>query len=75
MEPVLLLLTILAVDWLALVSPGPNFLLVTQAAVQRSRAYAMAVAFGVATGSLAWCLATALGLSTLFASCPGSMAS
>jgi len=40
MTNVTLLLSLLAVDLLAAVSPGPNFVLVTQAAVQRSRRYA-----------------------------------
>jgi threonine efflux protein len=69
-SPFWILLSIWAVDFLALVSPGPNFLLVTQTAMQRDRRRALIVALGVASGSALWGSAVALGLSALFAAVP-----
>ena len=56
------LLTVAAVHWLGMVSPGPNVLLVAQTAMARSRAAALAAALGVATGALLLASAAALGL-------------
>jgi threonine efflux protein len=64
------LLSIWAVDLMALVSPGPNFLLVTQTAMQRSRRCALAVALGIASGTAIWGTAVAAGLSSLFSLLP-----
>jgi threonine/homoserine/homoserine lactone efflux protein len=44
-----LLLSLLAVDLLAAVSSSPNFVLVTQAAIHRSRSYAASVVLGLVT--------------------------
>lgn len=65
-----LLLSLLAVDLLAAISPGPNFVLVTQAAVRRSRRYAAWVVLGLVTANLIWCFAVLLGISTLFKLAP-----
>jgi RhtB (resistance to homoserine/threonine) family protein len=65
-----LLLSLFAVDMLAAMSPGPNFVLVTHTAVQRSRRHADAVVLGLVTANLIWCVAVALGLSALFALVP-----
>jgi RhtB (resistance to homoserine/threonine) family protein len=65
-----LLLSLFAVDLLAAVSPGPNFVLVTQAAIQRSRRYAASVVLGLVTANLIWCFAVLLGISTLFKLAP-----
>ncbi len=65
-----LLLSLFAVDLLAAVSPGPNFVVVTQAAVSRTRRFAAAVVLGIVTANLVWCFAVALGLSALFALAP-----
>jgi len=56
------LLTVAAVHWLGMASPGPNVLLVTQTAMARSRGAAVAAALGVATGALVLSSAAALGL-------------
>lgn len=61
-----LLLSLFVVDLLAAISPGPNFVLVTQAAIHRSRRHAAAVVGGFALSNLIWCSAVALGLSSLF---------
>jgi len=61
-----LLLSLLAVDLLAAMSPGPNFVVVAQAAIRKSFRDAAAVVTGILTANLLWSLAVALGLSTLF---------
>jgi len=66
MADISLLLSLLAVDLLAAVSPGANFVLVTQAAIHRSRRYAASVALGFVTTNLVWCLAVLAGISALF---------
>lgn len=65
-----LLLSLFAVDLLAAMSPGPNFVLVTQTAVTRSRGGAGAVVLGFTLSNLLWCLAVVLGLSVLFEAAP-----
>ncbi|HEX2580995.1 MAG TPA: LysE family translocator [Dongiaceae bacterium] len=64
------LLPLLLVHWTAMISPGPNVLLVTQTAVSRSRFHALAAGAGIASGAFLWCLATLTGLAVLFASFP-----
>ena len=66
MEYLALIVAILLVDLLALGSPGPNFVLVSSAAVSKSRKHAIWTAFGIATGSFAWAAAAALGIVSLF---------
>lgn len=65
-----LLVSISIVNLLALISPGPNFVIVTQMAMQRDRAYAFMVGMGIATGSGIWGFAVTLGLSALSAALP-----
>ena len=67
---VTLLLSLFIVDLLAAISPGPNFVLVTQTAIHRTTRHAMAVVAGFVTTNLIWCLAVALGLSALFQIAP-----
>jgi threonine efflux protein len=62
-----ILLSLVAVDLLAAISPGPNFVVVTQAALARAHAF---VVFGIVTANLAWCAAVALGLSALIGAAP-----
>ncbi|HEY3054643.1 MAG TPA: LysE family transporter [Thermoanaerobaculia bacterium] len=61
-----LLLSLFAVDLLAAMSPGPNFLLVTQTAIQRGTRHAAAVVLGFVTTNLMWSLAVLFGLGALF---------
>jgi RhtB (resistance to homoserine/threonine) family protein len=70
MEHVYLLASLVAVDLLAAMSPGPNFLLVSQSALARSRTHALSTVAGVATGNLLWCLTVVLGLSAVFSLVP-----
>jgi threonine efflux protein len=64
------LLSLLAVDLLAAMSPGPNFLLVVQTSIQRSRRHAAAVVVGLTSANLIWCAAVVFGLAALFKIAP-----
>ena len=66
MEYLAIIATILLVDLVALVSPGPNFVLVSSAAIVQSRKQALWTAGGIATGSLTWAAAAALGIVSVF---------
>ncbi len=65
-----LLLSLMAVDLLAAISPGPNFIVVTQAAIRHTRRHAVMVVLGIVTANLIWCGAVAFGLSALFKLAP-----
>lgn len=65
-----IILAILLVDFLALVSPGPNFVLTTSTAVSKSRRAALWTAAGIATGSLLWSSAAALGIASVLEALP-----
>ena len=64
-------LTASAVCLAAVMSPGPNFVAVTQRAVSAHRAEALALAGGVAVVSAAWAATAVFGLGVLFAVFPG----
>lgn len=70
MEFLLIIAAILFVDFLALISPGPNFVLTTSAAVSKSRRDALWTAWGIAAGSFAWAGAAALGIASVFEALP-----
>jgi threonine/homoserine/homoserine lactone efflux protein len=59
------LASLAAVHWLAMLSPGPNVLLVAQTAMSRSRAAAIAAALGVAAGAGLLAAAATGGLTLL----------
>lgn len=61
-----ILLTIVAADWLSLITPGPNFVLVTTGAIRRSRLYGLAAGLGIVVGNLIWCLVVIFGLDVAF---------
>ncbi len=63
-------LAALAATIAAQLSPGPNFLAVTNAALSQSRSTALCVAAGIASGVLIWVSAFALGISALFQAHP-----
>jgi RhtB (resistance to homoserine/threonine) family protein len=65
-----MLLSLLAVDLTAAATPGPNFLLVAQAAIHRSARFAGLVVVGLVTANAAWSIAVTLGLSALFRAAP-----
>ncbi|MBN8966666.1 MAG: LysE family transporter [Rhizobiales bacterium] len=60
------LATIGAVQLLAVMSPGPSFLITAQTAVARSRADGVKVALGLGAGTVMWAAAALLGLNVLF---------
>ncbi len=66
-----MLLSLFAVDMLAAMSPGPNFVLVIRAAIERERSYANAIVWGIVAANLLWCSAVTVGLSVLFELSPG----
>jgi len=66
MTYVSVLMSLVAVDLAAAMSPGPNFVLVSQSAVDGDRKTALAVVGGFALSNLLWCLAVMLGLAALF---------
>jgi threonine/homoserine/homoserine lactone efflux protein len=57
--------------WLAaLISPGPDFLLVTRVSITRGRAVAMRTVLGVAVGIALWAVAGFFGIHALFVASP-----
>ena len=66
MSALSLLASVAVIHLVAMASPGPNVLLVTQTAMSRSRRSALMVAFGVSTGSLILSTGAAVGLSLVF---------
>jgi RhtB (resistance to homoserine/threonine) family protein len=62
----LTLATIGFVHLLAVMSPGPSFLVTARTAVARSRADGIKVALGLGAGSIIWAAAALLGLNVLF---------
>jgi threonine efflux protein len=58
---------VFAIHVLAMLSPGPNFLIVTQTAAGRTRRAGVFTALGIAAGAAAWAGAALLGLSVVFA--------
>ena len=54
------------VHLLAVISPGPSFLITARAAVAHSRADGIKVALGLGAGTVVWSVAALLGLNFLF---------
>ncbi len=63
---VTLLAGIAAIHWAALISPGPNFLLITQVSSAESRRAGLCTALGISTGSVIWATIAILGVSVIF---------
>lgn len=70
MEYTSILLTLAVVDFVAVATPGPNFMVVSQAATGASRAHAISVVGGILASNLTWCAAVFLGLSAIFNASP-----
>ncbi len=62
----LTLATIGLIHLLAVMSPGPSFLVTARTAVARSRSDGIKVALGLGAGSVVWSAAALLGLNLLF---------
>jgi threonine/homoserine/homoserine lactone efflux protein len=54
------------VQLMAVISPGPSFLITAQTAALRSPAHGVKVALGLGAGTLLWSSAALLGLSAIF---------
>lgn len=55
---------------LAVVSPGPSFLITAQTAVSRSRGEGVKIALGLAAGTVVWASAALAGLHVVFKAAP-----
>ena len=64
------LLTIGLLQLLAVISPGPSFLITARAAVANSRWQGVQVALGLGAGTVIWASAAVLGLHVLFENFP-----
>lgn len=65
------LLTALAGAFIVLIiSPGPNFLVITQLSYSQSRQQGICAGLGVASGSIIWALLAATGLGLVFQQLP-----
>ncbi len=69
-QSILVLAGIMAIYIPVLVSPGPNFLVVTQTAVNQSRRHAVYAALGVSSASTVLACIAATGVGLLVASLP-----
>lgn len=66
----LTLASIGSVQLLAVMSPGPSFLITARTAVAQSRADGIKVALGLGAGTVVWSVAALLGLNLLFQAFP-----
>ena len=66
----LLLASIGAIQLLAVISPGPSFLITARTAVAQSRADGVKVALGLGAGTVVWSSAALLGLNAVFHAIP-----
>jgi threonine efflux protein len=64
---VLVLLPVLGVWLLAVLSPGPDFLVIVQYATSRSRRHGIVAGLGVISAMTVWATGSLVGLSVLFA--------
>jgi threonine/homoserine/homoserine lactone efflux protein len=67
---ILIILAIGAAQMVAVVSPGPSFLITARTAVVRSRSDGVKVAAGLAAGTVVWAGAALFGLNALFHAVP-----
>jgi threonine efflux protein len=65
-----MLLSLLVVDLVAAMVPGPNFVLVSQSALQGGRRNGMTAVLGIMTGNVIWSLGVAFGFLAMFAVVP-----
>jgi threonine/homoserine/homoserine lactone efflux protein len=71
MSSVSVLISIGLVQLLAVISPGPSFLITARTAVAQSRFDGFKVALGLGAGTLVWSSITILGLNVIFHAVPG----
>lgn len=63
-------LAILPIHLMVMISPGPNFILLSTTALSVGRPTAVRAALGIAVGSLIWMTAAALGVSIILETLP-----
>jgi RhtB (resistance to homoserine/threonine) family protein len=60
----------IAAYWVLMVSPGPNFVLITYTSMQASRVHGLAAACGITIGGAIWIMAAMVGVGALFKAFP-----
>ena len=70
MTQMTLLLSVATLWALAVVSPGPNFLMTARLAIARSRRAGLEAVSGIALGTLCWAAAGSFGVRALFLAAP-----
>ena len=70
MHDAFVLLSLFVIDSLAIVSPGPNILLVVHAAAEQDRRGALLIALGLAAAGALWALVAVSGLTAIFEMLP-----
>ncbi|MFM6957846.1 MAG: threonine export protein RhtC [Acinetobacter sp.] len=60
------LCTLIFIHFCALITPGPDFFLVSQTAISRSRKEAVLVVLGICLGAMLWSLLALMGLNIIF---------
>jgi len=60
------LLTVFFLHWLALVTPGPNVMLISQLAASGHRGSALYASLGIGVMAAAWALLAVLGINAIF---------
>ena len=58
--------TLIFIHFCALITPGPDFFLVSQTAISRSRKDAVLVVLGICLGAMLWSLLALMGLNIIF---------
>ena len=58
--------TLIFIHFCALITPGPDFFLVSQTAISRSRKEAVLVVLGICLGAMLWSLLALMGLNIIF---------
>lgn len=69
-EATMLLITVAGIHLMALITPGPDFFLVTQVAVSHSRREATMAVIGITLGVAVWAIVALLGLHVLVEKLP-----
>lgn len=58
--------TLIFIHFCALITPGPDFFLVSQTAISRSRKEAVLVVLGICIGAMLWSILALMGLNIIF---------
>ncbi len=70
MNELTLLIALAGAFIVLIISPGPNFLVITQLSLSQSRQQGICAGLGVASGSILWALLAATGLGLIFQQLP-----